>query len=210
MLKYIVFDFDGTLVDSQDIFVPIYNQLAENHGYKTIREEDIEPLRKLSISERCKQLHVPLYKLPILAVEFYKLYQPAIKDLVLFHGMKEVLDELHGKGYEIAIISSNSEEHIKVFLHNNQIEDIQDVFCSKNLFGKDKIIKKFLKAKKITEKDMVYVGDEQRDIVACKKVGVNVIWVEWGYDVMETVKEDSPNYMVNTPNEILHIVESIR
>ncbi|MBY0595194.1 HAD family hydrolase [Bacillus bingmayongensis] len=209
MLKYVVFDFDGTLVDSQDIFVPIYNQLAENHGYKTVREEDIEPLRKLSISERCKQLHVPIYKLPFLAVEFYKLYQPAIKDLVLFNGMKGVLDELHRKGYEIAIISSNSEEHIRAFLHNNQMENIQDVFCSKNLFGKDKIIKKFLKAKKIEEKNMVYVGDEQRDIVACKKVGVNVIWVGWGYDVMETIKEDSPDYMVNTPNEILQVVQSV-
>ncbi|PFK41134.1 HAD family hydrolase [Bacillus cereus] len=210
MPKYVVFDFDGTLVDSQNIFVPIYNQIAEKHGYTTVREEDIEPLRKLSISARCKQLHVPLYKLPMLAVEFYKLYQPAIKDLVLFHGMKEVLDELHRKGYEIAIISSNSEEHIKAFLHNNQMEAIQDIYCSKNLFGKDKMIKKFLKEKQITEKDMLYVGDEQRDIVACKKVGVNVIWVGWGYDVMETVKEDSPNYMVYTPNEILHIVESIR
>lgn len=54
MQKYIVFDFDGTLVDSQNIFVPIYNQLAEKHGYKTVSEEEIEPLRKLTISERCK------------------------------------------------------------------------------------------------------------------------------------------------------------
>lgn len=209
MLKYVVFDFDGTLVDSQDIFVPIYNQLAEKHGYKTVKEEDIEPLRKLSVPERCRKLHVPLYKLPILALEFYKLYQPAIKDLVLFYGMKEVLDELHEKGYGIAVISSNSEEHIRAFLHNNRIENIQEVFCSKNLFGKDKIIKKFLKEKKLTEADMLYVGDEQRDIVACKKAGVNVIWVGWGYDVLETVKEDFPDYMVNTPNEILHVVASV-
>lgn len=54
MQKYIVFDFDGTLVDSQKIFVPIYNQLAEKHGYKTVSEEEIESLRKLTIAERCK------------------------------------------------------------------------------------------------------------------------------------------------------------
>ena len=56
MQKYIVFDFDGTLVDSQNIFVPIYNQLAEKHGYKTVSEEEIEHLRKLTMSERCKSL----------------------------------------------------------------------------------------------------------------------------------------------------------
>lgn len=101
MQKYIVFDFDGTLVDSQNIFVPIYNQLAEKHGYKAVKEDEIEHLRKLTMPERCKQLNVPLYKLPILALEFYKLYQPAIKDLILFHGMKEVLDELHKKATEL-------------------------------------------------------------------------------------------------------------
>ena len=36
---------------------------------------------------------------------------------------------------------------------------------------------------------MLYVGDEQRDVAACKKAGVNVIWVSWGYDVIETVKK---------------------
>ena len=55
---------------------------------------------------------------------------------------------------------------------------------------------------------MIYVGDEQRDIIACKKVGVDVIWVGWGYDVIETIQEASPDYMVYTPNEILHIVQS--
>lgn len=143
MLKYVVFDFDGTLVDSQDIFVPIYNQLAEKHGYKTVSEEEIEPLRKLSIPERCKQLHVPLYKLPILALEFYKLYQPSIKDLVLFNGMKEVLDELHRKGYGIAVISSNSEEHIRAFLHNNQIKIFKKFFVRKICLGKIKLSRNF-------------------------------------------------------------------
>ncbi len=33
MQKYIVFDFDGTLVDSKNTFVPIYNQIAKKHGY---------------------------------------------------------------------------------------------------------------------------------------------------------------------------------
>ncbi|WP_249652400.1 HAD hydrolase-like protein, partial [Lysinibacillus sp. D4A1_S13] len=57
-----VFDFDGTLVDSQNIFVPIYNQIAKKHGYKTVREEEIEYLRKLTMPERCKPSEVTLYK----------------------------------------------------------------------------------------------------------------------------------------------------
>ena len=46
-----------------------------------------------------------------------------------------------------------------------------------------------------------------RDVAACKKAGVNVIWVSWGYDVIETVKKDAPDYMVNTPMEIVQVVQ---
>ena len=69
------------------------------------------------------------------------------------------------------------------------------------------MIKKIFEIKKITEKDMLYVGDEQRDVAACKKAGVNVIWVSWGYDVIETVKKDAPDYMVHKPIEIVQVVQ---
>lgn len=53
------------------------------------------------------------------------------------------------------------------------------------------MIKKFLKEKKLQTEEVLYVGDEQRDVVACKKIGVEIIWVGWGYDVLDTIKEDS-------------------
>ncbi|PEA55472.1 HAD family hydrolase [Bacillus pseudomycoides] len=208
MSKYVMFDFDGTLVDSKDIFIPIFNEIAEKHRFKQVKEEDVEALRKLSIPERCKLLHVPLYKIPMIALEFYKLYQPSIQSLTLFDGIRDVLQTLKESGYEIVIVSSNDEEHIREFLRQNEIDYIHDVFCSHNIFGKDKMIKKFLKEKKLKSSDVIYVGDELRDIVSCKKIGVEVIWVSWGYDVLETVQAESPNYIVNVPKEIVSVVHS--
>ncbi|CAG9614721.1 hypothetical protein BACCIP111899_03954 [Bacillus rhizoplanae] len=208
MNKYIIFDFDGTLVDSKDIFIPIFNEMAEKHRFKKVTEEDVEELRKLSIPERCKLLQVPLYKIPMLALEFYKLYQPSVQKLTLFDGISDVLKTLKQSGYEIVIVSSNAEEHIREFLRHNEIDYIHNVFCSNNIFGKDKVIKKFLKANKLQNSDVIYVGDELRDIVSCKKIGVEVIWVSWGYDVIETVQAESPNYIVNVPKEIVTVVHS--
>ena len=73
------------------------------------------------------------------------MYQPAIKDLILFHGMKEVLDELK-RLRNCSHIIELRRAHSGI-LHNNDIENIQEVYCSKNLFGKDKMIKRFLKSK---------------------------------------------------------------
>ncbi|MGE4282667.1 MAG: HAD-IA family hydrolase [Clostridia bacterium] len=206
MIKYIIFDFDGTLADSQEVGISAANRLAEKHKFKKIEQKDIQHLKNLSVTEKFKFLNFPLYKIPFWSAEFYNLYKQSIKEIVLFNGMEEVLEELHNTGYHIAIISSNSEHNIREFLQNNQIDYIKEIFCSNKIFGKDKIIRKFLKMYMLKECEVIYIGDELRDIMACKKSGIRVIWVGWGYDIIEMVKKEDPNYMVNKPEEILNIV----
>ena len=206
MVKYIIFDFDGTLVDSKDAVISGFNQLAQKHSFKKIQPGDIDYLRQLPVKERCKILNVPAYKLPYFAVEFYSLYKNSVRDLVMFNGVKELLEALNKKGYKLAIISSNSKENIKEFMEKNRIECIQQIICSNKIFGKDKVIKKFLRDNKLKSSEAIYVGDEQRDILACKKSGVKIIWVEWGFDAVDIVIQESPDYMVSAPGEILEIL----
>jgi phosphoglycolate phosphatase len=206
MIKYVIFDFDGTLADSKDVFLSVWNQLADKYKYKKIRYEDLESIRKLSIKERCKLLDFSLYKIPFMAPDLYKLYQSSIQNVMLFDGIKELLDGLQGRGYRIAIISSNSESNIREFLQKNQINYIDEILCSSKIFGKDKIIKKFLNTHKLNKAEAIYVGDEVRDIEACQKIGIPIIWVGWGYDAMELVKKKNPDYMVHAPKDILDIM----
>jgi len=120
--------------------------------------------------------------------------------------MKDVLKEIKKKGYTIAIISSNSKDNILAFLKVNSINYVSEVLCSSHIFGKDKVIKKYLKEGSIQKSDVLYVGDEQRDIVACKKVGIPIIWVDWGYDAIEVIQSEKPDYKVFSPAEILNII----
>lgn len=209
MVRYLVFDFDGTLVDSLHVVIEVYNQLAGKYEANKIEEKDIEVIKGLSITERCKFLNFKLYKFPLLALDIYKLYKHSIKDLILFDGIKEVLEKLNACGFQLAIISTNSEYNIREFLQCNQIDFINEIICSNDIFGKNKDIKRFLKMHKLKESEVIYVGDEARDIIAGKKSGVKVIWVSWGYDQIDNAKMENPNYIVNTPDEILSISQSI-
>lgn len=205
-MKYIIFDFDGTLADSTAVFASAWNTIAQKYKFKGIELKEIESLKKLSIAERSKLFDFPMYKLPMILPQFYRLYRQSLNDVHLYDGMKEVLMEIDKKGYKILIISSNSQENILEFLKMNDIHCVSNVLCSNRIFGKDKVIKKFLKDSSITSSEVLYIGDEQRDIVACKKVGVPIIWVGWGYDAIEVVQQEEPEYKVATPQEILNII----
>ncbi|MFW7188972.1 HAD-IA family hydrolase [Lysinibacillus sp. BNK-21] len=205
-MKHIIFDFDGTLADSTAVFASAWNTLAQKYKFKGIELKEIDTLKKLSISERSKLFDFPMYKLPMILPQFYKLYRQSLNDVHLFEGMKELLIEIDKRGYKILIISSNSKENILEFLKMNGIYCVTDVLCSNRIFGKDKVMKKFLKEANVDSSNVVYIGDEQRDIVACKKAGIPIIWVEWGYDAKEVVQNDEPEYSVSTPQEILEII----
>lgn len=205
-MKYIIFDFDGTLADSTAVFASAWNTLAQKYKFKGIELKEIDALKKLSIAERSKLFDFPMYKLPMILPQFYRLYRQSLNDVHLYNGMKDVLMEIDKRGYKILIISSNSQENILEFLKMNGIHCVSNVLCSNRIFGKDKVIKKFLKDSSITPSEVIYIGDEQRDIVACKKVGVPIIWVGWGYDAIEVVQQEEPEYKVATPQEILNII----
>lgn len=206
MRKYVIFDFDGTLVDSKKAFVSSWNTLAKQYNFKELNFNDLESMKKLSIRERSRLLNFPMYKMPLVIPKFYKLYRASINDVEFFDGIEDMLIKLERKGYEIAIISSNSKENILTFLKRKKLMSIKNVICSGSIFGKDKLINRFLRENNLESTEVIYVGDEQRDIIACKKTGVEIIWVGWGYDSIEVVENMKPDFQVYSPEEILKII----
>jgi phosphoglycolate phosphatase len=206
MVKYILFDFDGTLVDSRNAFISVFNQLAVKYGYRTIDANDFKYLMTLSIAARCKFLEFPIYKIPFFISEAYMLFKNEIKHLILVDGIRDVLTELEDRGYEIGIISSNAESNIREFLLLNEIHHFKKITCSSNIFGKGSIIRSFLRANNLQNSEVMYVGDEVRDIIASRRNGVKVAWVSWGYDEVELVMKARPDYVVHTPLEILNLI----
>ena len=206
MVKYVIFDFDGTLADSKKAFISSWNTLAEKYNYQEVKFEDIESMKNLSLKERGKQLNFPMIKVPFVLPKLYKIYRNMIHEIRLFDGIKDMLAAVDKKGYKSVIISSNSKENIELLLEANKIDSISSVICSSRIFGKDKLIRKFLRENRLGPSEVIYVGDEQRDIIACKKAGVKIIWVGWGYDSIDLVKDLKPDYKVKTPAEILELI----
>ena len=205
-MKYIIFDFDGTLADSNHLFMKAWNLYADQYHYDRVTEEDISASRNLTIHERAKKYRFPMHKLPIILPKVYRYFKEHIDEVQLFEGISEMLNDLQQTGYKIVIISSNAKENIELLLEKQRVHAVSQVLTSSRLFGKDTVIKKFMKQQKLTQEDVLYVGDEIRDIIACNKVGVRFVWVSWGLDGYELVEKENPAYVVHSPKELSQLL----
>ncbi len=208
MITHVVFDFDGTLVDSLEAAIGLYNELAEKNRYGKLTPENLEELRKLSVLERCRQLGVPPYKLPWLIMQIGRSYRKAIDSIDFNEGIPELLKELRGRGLKLMIVSTNNEENIRAFLKRQGAEAwVEAVYCSSSVFGKARLLRELMKRSGLQREQLVYVGDEHRDVEACREVGLKVIAVRWGADAEVRLREAGPDFLVERPAEIIDCVD---
>jgi len=206
--KHIIFDFDGTIADSMKLSIELFNQAAHKYNFKTINEESFENLYKLSILEKCKALNVSLTSIPRASMEITRSYNRLISFIPLIKGIKEVILDLKQRGYTLSIISSNAGDNIKKFLAINNIDVFDHIYSAKNLFGKDKAISSFIKKNRIKREEAVYIGDEIRDVAACKANNIKVIAVAWGgFESLDMLTKAGADFMVSDPSEIFAIIQ---
>ncbi|MEB3830974.1 HAD-IA family hydrolase [Phormidium sp. CCY1219] len=202
--KVVLFDFDGTLVDSLEAIVRITNRLSGEFGYQKATAEDVEALRNLNSMQIIKTAKVPLAKVPFL-LQMVKLeLNQEIQNLKPIAGIIDVLADLKSKGYPLGIVTSNSQDNVKTFLHNYDLHEVFSfVHSGSTLFGKSKVIKKFLRQEKFLPEEVIYVGDETRDIEAAKNTRVQVIAVSWGFNSKEVLVKHNPDFALDRPEELI-------
>lgn len=206
MSKVILFNFNGTVVNTKNLAIQIFNEIAKKRGYKIINNEDIDYLSKLSVRKRCKRLGVPIYEMPIVGILIKKRYQQYIPGLDAVKGLHEMIQVLKERGYRLAFITSNTSSVTKQFLTNNSMDYFDFSYYSFNPFSKKKNISSFLKKYALGPNDVIYIGDELRDIKAAKKNRINSIAAAWGYDSVHLLTTEHVDHIAQRPADILNIL----
>ena len=210
-VKVIIFDFDGTLADTLDALVRITNRLAEEFGYQTAAPEELSTVRALSSREIVKKSGISFLKLPFLLKKIREELQPEIQTLNPIPEIKEALIELKREGYCLGILTSNSENNVKTFINNQGMQDIFSfVYSETSIFSKDKSLKKLMRKNHLNSEEVIYVGDETRDIEASKKINIKVIAVTWGFNSGEVLAKHQPDFLIHEPNELSNVLLSLQ
>ena len=208
-LTTIIFDFDGTIADTLFILVKIAGELGREHGVANISQVTEDFIRNNSIKKILTLFKIPIWQLPLLVIRGQKLLNEQMKDVKIFPGMADIFIKLKELGYDLGILSSNSEKNIQYFLQQNQLEMFSFVHSEKNIFGKDKALTHLLKDRSLEKHQVLYIGDETRDVEASQKVAIRVIAVSWGFNAKTLLQEVNPDFIAEKPIEILHYINEL-
>lgn len=163
MIKYIVFDFDGTLADTFEIM----KEIAKSE-FEDISDKDFELLRDEGIRGMMKRKNIHIWELPKMVLRFTSKMKNK-ENVKLFPEMIDLIKIL-SKSHKLGVVSSNSKENIIQNLKKHNVLDLFDfIFSQSSIFGKHKVLKKMCHKYQIDPSEIIYVGDEDRDIVAAKK-----------------------------------------
>jgi len=210
-LKVIIFDFDGTIADTLEALVTIANSLAVKFNFKQITPEELAVLRNLNSRQIIKKSGISLLQIPFLVKRVKSELKQQIQHLSTIPGIKEALIELNNQGHRLGIITSNSTDNVTAFLQKNELEHLFDFIHSGiTIFGKTRIINNFLKQENLQPEEVIYIGDETRDIEATKKAHVKVIAVSWGFNSREVLAAENPDFLIDHPSELLEVIALIK
>jgi phosphoglycolate phosphatase len=203
-MKLLLFDFDGVLVDSLDVYEktvtdclsvigqPLargraeFLELFEDNFYKSLADKGVNMDRFMTAS------------VDILSKVNYAQMKP-------FDAVRPVLRELK-KNHPMIVISSNDTPTIKEALRLYDFEGIfDDVLGSDFMLSKKEKILYVIKKYSVGLEDIYYIGDTTGDIKEGKQAGVQTVGVTWGWHSKVLMASARPDYLFDKPEDLLQL-----
>lgn len=215
MIKAVIFDLDGTTLNTIDDIQNSLNIVLNKHNIESTTHEKV----RLALGMGSKYLvkkHLPeslndriLNKITDEYIETYKKYYN-IKTKP-YDGIYKLLEELQNKEKILAINSNKPDELCKKLIIDHFpkinfkfiIGSREDIPNKPDPYSVNEIIEKI----NIDRKEVLYVGDSENDILTAKNAGIKSVGCLWGFRDLKTLVETNADYIISSPKELLEYID---
>lgn len=200
--QLVMFDSDGTLADTLPWMRSVFNDLADEHGFRRVPADDFERMRDLHGSALLDELDLPIWKLPRVVSAMRKRMAAHNGTLAAFNGVPGMLEKLREAGAQLAVVSSNSRVNVERVLGPEVSGLIHHFACGVSMFGKAARLREVVRASRLAKQSAIYIGDEIRDAEAARKAGVAFGAVAWGQHSEQALRAQNPAEFFNSVDEV--------
>ncbi len=214
--KGIIFDLDGTLLNSLVDIAEAVNLVLEKHHYPQWTFEDYKKM----IGTGLKNLVKKALPNNLSDNEFLQIFREINTEYSRrqtnhsypYDGILPMLKHFENKGVLMAILS-NKPHHftqtiVRHFFGDIRFEKVFGLRDNKPRKPNPETALEIIQDFRLSPKEVVFIGDSATDIQTAKNAHLSSIGVLWGYRSQEELEYAGADYLAKTPAEIEAIVES--
>ncbi len=213
-IKGLIFDLDGTLLDTLDDITTAGNNVLARLGIEGISKD----LYRVFVGEGTSELFrkILAYRnslndedkvklcVKLMREEYSKVCLNSTRP---YEGIPELLDYLQSRGMRMAVLSNKSHEFtqklIKELLGKWSFVEVLGVRNDEDRKPNPKLAMEISKKMGLNPEEICFVGDSPTDIETAKNAGMLSIGVTWGFKSVSEIEQASPDYIFNSPYEII-------
>ena len=184
--KLIIFDMDGTLVNSSLTIANAINHVRQNLGFDAMEQEyilrlvndhTINPAQKFYHAQAFDADHERWFS------EYYTKNHES--ELVLYEGIKEMLESLKDKGHTLGVATNAYRGSTIESLTHLDVYDLFDGIACYDDVAQGKphpdMLYKLLDELEHSSHESLFIGDGPRDEIASQRAEIDYIMVDWGF-----------------------------
>lgn len=207
----VLFDLDGTLLDTLDDLANSVNVILGKYGYPLRGREEIqrflgngsEQLMRLSLPQDISDGEFQRY-----LAEYQVYYKGHMEEKTKpYDGILELLDALRTAGLKIGVVSNKFDMAVRGLCEKYFPGDIDAAAGERETEGirrKPAPEMVFLAAKRlgVPKESCLYVGDSEVDILTAQNAGMDCVSVTWGFREETFLRQAGAVHLVHTPEEL--------
>lgn len=209
MITTILFDLDGTLIDTNELIIATYLHTLEKYYPSRYKREDVLPFIGPSLHEVFSTMDPDRVEEMILE---YRTYNLANHDLLTkeFPGVLDTVQTLKEKGYKLGIVTTKLHDTVLKGLRLMELEEYFECIVALDHVNKAKPdpepILKALEQLDSRPEEALMVGDNFHDVLAGKNAGTKTAGVAWTIKGREYLAKYEPDYMLEHMADLLTIL----
>lgn len=186
MYKYVIFDFNGTILDDVDLCLDLLNARLKIQGSKTLNKDEYKEVFGFPVKDYYVKAGIDFSQVSFetMAIEFIEHYQPRSLDCHLYSGVKPLIAYLKSKNISIGVLSASEINNLTMQLKHFGIYDEFDfVLGLDNIHAASKIEvgKTYLEEHHINPTEVLFLGDTNHDAEVAKALGATPILIAAGH-----------------------------
>lgn len=213
--KAIIFDLDGTLLNTLEDLASSTNYALKKNGFKERSLSEVKSfigngialLAQRALPDGNKN---PLYEKVLSDLKSHYSKNSLVKTKA-YDGIIEVLDFLKEKNIKTAIVSNKPDAQVKALSKIFFYKYMKEEYCIGECEGvkrkpaPDSLLK-VIELFNLKKEECIYAGDSEVDIETAKNAGIKCVSVSWGFKEKDFLIKNNASVIIDKPSELLQIL----